>query len=604
MKKILNLLTVVILLTEIAFGRTVTNPSELSEDINVSCIISLEEEFFPVSDTGGKTVITKKETQRNCTETKEALGKCLKWEKIYKEYALPEVQYNTYIEEDHSDSMGSLMAMLGSYDQIEHLWSGFKGYCEEGTKSNFDWADDPAFWGGMGISFAMTASTPGGDGGAGSSAGQQTAKESTKKAAEETWVDSIKNWFEELADNFVSEETLMDVAMDAFEQGSQQTLKEISSQYLQHVGKCLVAATYNTMMAVKGYQDMKGSPDESCDPIDEICGDDPIETTSESEILTMDQVDYEDLVAQAQVDGYVLEDYIEILSTDNGIVTFRMKRTNEMTPQPTSSSAAEEMMKDLQEKMALISLGFNAISTASCLYGVGGYTVQGPMGTDEDKEKTRQGVAMVADFAATFAHQPYGAIAALAVKLVTQIATSYTKMNSCVSEEDAQDAGSRHLKTWSALQMNTCHAQNKRCVQEKDGWQTLFGSSGCSLWGYDYCCYDQILSKVLVVQIKAQLGRDYNHCGDISLRDLNYVSFRQCKSPNDTHPSNGFDGGLDFFELEGTGINKQADLYLQGSFQNNQKCIDLTEFIEHLEAQLDENIPPDVIKEYFEDILE
>ena len=94
--------------------------------------------------------------------------------------------------------------------------------------------------------------------------------------------------------------------------------------------------------------------------------------------------------------------------------------------------------------------------------------------------------------------------------------------------------------------------------------------------GYWYCCYDQILTRILVVQLKAQLGRDYTHCTGITLRDLNYVSLRQCSV---AEMQTGIDGAA-----EGSNHNPKD------SYQYKNKCVDMREFIEYLQATIGTDI--------------
>ena len=79
-----------------------------------------------------------------------------------------------------------------------------------------------------------------------------------------------------------------------------------------------------------------------------------------------------------------------------------------------------------------------------------------------------------------------------------------------------------YTRTQKAIKFDLCHLKDVICAEEA----FLFG--GCALDGYEYCCYDQIMTKILVEQLKAQLGRDWAHCTGITLRDLNYISFKQC----------------------------------------------------------------------------
>lgn len=106
--------------------------------------------------------------------------------------------------------------------------------------------------------------------------------------------------------------------------------------------------------------------------------------------------------------------------------------------------------------------------------------------------------------------------------------------------------------------------------------------------GFDYCCYDQVLTRVLIEQLKAQLGRDWAHCTGVTIRDLNFVSFAQC-TPVDMNQ--GFDG------------SKQMGIYdPTGSFQYKQKCVDLTSFKNYLKAQIGTEIDLSDFDSIFSDI--
>jgi hypothetical protein len=79
----------------------------------------------------------------------------------------------------------------------------------------------------------------------------------------------------------------------------------------------------------------------------------------------------------------------------------------------------------------------------------------------------------------------------------------------------------------------------------------------CLRYKKNYCCYDQILTRIFVEQAKLQLGKNWDSCNDITFDDLKKLSFRQCKPGED---------------------------------QYKDKCMDLTEFMDILQRQLGRNI--------------
>jgi hypothetical protein len=181
--------------------------------------------------------------------------------------------------------------------------------------------------------------------------------------------------------------------------------------------------------------------------------------------------------------------------------------------------------------------------------------------------------------------------------VVLEFATSFKNIDTCLNEDDAKEAGSRHQKTQETLPYNLCQPTKEICVQEK------FFGGGCGLDGFFYCCYDQMLTKILVAQIKAQLGRDWAHCTGITLRDLNFVSFRQCTA---TDMADGFDGTKILLKYdEDDKLVSPAgwdSSKWQGSFQHKHKCIDLTEFKEYLEATFSQDIDFSDFDAIFQDV--
>jgi hypothetical protein len=96
------------------------------------------------------------------------------------------------------------------------------------------------------------------------------------------------------------------------------------------------------------------------------------------------------------------------------------------------------------------------------------------------------------------------------------------------------------------------------------------------------------MTKVLIEQIKAQLGRDWGHCTGITLRDLNYVSLRQCTSAD---MATGFDGA-----------HKIGEYNPEEAFQYKQRCVDMGEFLEYLKASLGTDVSMSDFETFWNDM--
>jgi hypothetical protein len=570
-------------------------------DVTKVCTEPVKTEFFPVGDSTGKSVLTKLQEIRECNVTKTVQGKCIRWEENNESTSLPEDKYNVFDTKDYSGGLGTLLGALGAYDQIHHLWSGWHGYCEIGTASDFSWAQDPMFWGSLMLSAVMTASTPGSSDAATTTAAKQTSQNAVTDAVQETGK-TVGGWVDKVSGNVISEnaQSAAHVAYDnaASQYGvayarqyGQQIMEQAMEQYYTKLGMCLMAGAYNFAVSTYEFYNefSKSKKTLPCDPVDETCNGDNPEETQFEQPYTVDETQFNDLVETFQEKGENIYDYIEVISIDNGVVTYKFKKFNEMA---NVSSMNDDEIKDLQKKLAemkyAINLVSNSIQVASCFFG-NSASVSLPTDTVDRRTSTiRSTVSAAADFAAKFLPQPYGAIAAAAVKILTYTLTSFDDIDACHNEKDAKTRDKRQLRTMKSLKYNLCHFVKKECV-ETNFLDELFGKD-CSLYGYYYCCYDQLLTKILVEQMKAELGRDWTHCTGITLRDLQFISFRQC---SDSEMSDGIDGA-----------HQIGDYNPEDAFQYKHKCMDLTEFMNYLNKTLDLDMSPEDFKDYWNNIVD
>ena len=524
--------------------------------VSQECNYSGETDFFPVGDQRGNTLLTKKEIHRDCNITISTQGACKKWEDKPTEFFLDPSDYNTYKTNNYNGAMGSMLSSIGAYDQIGHLWSGWHGYCEKGTKTDFSWANDPMFWASLVMSTVMEGSQEGGF-----LSGTSGDFSSVTKATGSAW---------------------------------QSLGAKVGMKLSKSFGTCLVSAGVD--MSKNLYNYFKGDDAEGCDPVDEFCEEQ--NQATENDIMTIDQTQYDDMIA----DNPDYADYIEILDSQDGILTIRFKPMNQM--EGIEQKSQDEMQK-MREKMKTlqfeISSAIVAVKMAACGFSggaTGGTPSVGNPGTG-GKFSVKDGIGTAINAIPAEWLGPYGALIKAALSVVLEFATSFKHINTCNNEDDAKGAGSRHLKTYETLPYNLCQLTSTTCAQKK------FIGNGCGLDGFHYCCYDQMLTKILVAQIKAQLGRDWAHCTGITLRDLNFVSFRQCTASD---MQAGFDGTKVVlrYNEDGNLVSPAgwSDSKWLDSYQHKKKCIDLTEFKKYLEATFSQDIDFSDFDRIFQDTSE
>lgn len=514
-------------------------PSVTDDNSSITCRLKSQEDYFPVGDTTGNSIFIKREVVRECNVTKTVLGACKKWKTERHVGSVTNEAYSSFDTKDYSDSVGSFFSTMGAYDQMEHLWSGFSGYCISGTLRDFNWASDPMFWSSLAVDYAMNQ--PG----------------------------------------------------------------------ISNKNKCLVSAAFNVIQTTVDALKKGSNSGNDCNPIDEICsdseGDNP-DNQSNANIKTMDLQVFEDLSDSMSSQGKNIYDFIEVLDdgSQTGTVTFRYKRKSEITQGTTNMSGANKAAEEMRKLQLEIGLGIAAAQMIACLnakgFSVGGAGATKTTTKDQSKQKIQMGLNELIDIAGSALPTPYGPIAAVLAKLIVAMAMSYSKVNSCQNRNDAEQLGSRHLKTYKSLKFDLCKPMWDSC-EDKFFW------GKCALTGYHYCCYDQVLTKVLVEQIKAELGREWTNCTGISLRDLNYISFRQCTT---TEMQDGIDGahvyGLSISSRKNpsgsTGIhNYKGPVYdPEDAFQYKHKCMDLTEFKNFLESELGEDIDTDQFSDFWDSL--
>jgi hypothetical protein len=172
---------------------------------------------------------------------------------------------------------------------------------------------------------------------------------------------------------------------------------------------------------------------------------------------------------------------------------------------------------------------------------------------------------------------PYGMIAGIAMKVFS----SFSSIDSCNNEDDAEMKGERHSAAYRGLRFNTCHIIQKGEVLEE--WPV---TGDPMLEADTMCCYDSPLSRILMVQMKAQTGRGWTSCTGITLNELSHMSWRQCSAAD---RGTGVDGAT---------VGLIGDM--RTSYQFRSQCMDLEELKSHIESQ----VPVDFSETHLSEALE
>lgn len=554
---------ILFLLVTSSYATIVGTPNPI-QDANVTCIPTGSTDYYPVGDTRGDYVLTRREEIRECHVQREVLGECTKWKtETDRPTSIGSEAYHTYDTNDYSDTIGQMFASLSAYDQLEHIWSGYRGYCIQGTLQNFDWVSDPMFWGNMFLSYLM----------AGGQAGpvSESFNNTMESAGQMVQPDVLQ------ANDAVINSQL--TGLGSYGYGE---ISSISEYYI-NIGACLASGSVNLLTtAADMITSASGKPDDMCNPVDEICTE-PTEDEAMSDIKTMDLQVFLDFVDTMSADNKNVYDFIEVIDDGSidGIVEYRYKKSHEMEGMADQSSSEAEAAA---AEMAMVQAAMGAVQAVggamSCMAGTGSPSANTGTQADAGRGLVQSGLNAGIGFATSLIPPPAGPLIGAAAKIIVALAMSFQSVDSCEDPDDASQQGSRHEKTYKALQFNLCQPIYDVC--EDKG---LFG--GCILTGYHYCCYDQMLTKVLVLQMKAQLGRDYSNCTGITIRDLAYLRFKQC---SDADMATGFDGSRQY----------GLDWNPEDAFQYKKRCMDMTEFKNYLQDIMGNELDPDVFEDYWQ----
>lgn len=484
------------------------------------CVLESSQPINYTGDSSGKRLYTQEEFTYLCKKKDISKGECIEWENNHdyinvKDYASKKTFYQT---EDFSGSMGEALAMTQAYGKVNGIFSGWKGHCQTGKgDGNFDFLSDPYVLAGyaMQVGAAYVGGMEGSDIAAGSFGDAVVSgnKEAMLKAAEEY-------------------------------------AKEYAKEQIAGYAMCAARAGLDTAQALDDYY---SSDDLGCDPVDEICDEE--KNNSSDEVFTVSESDLNDLL-NASPD---LEAYIKIIKgKGSGTVTVKI-----VAP-PINNEASEEAAqkaKEAAEKIKLMMLKLRAamitLQTSSCVTSTA--MGKGPTGGGSTSSG---GSPFSAQNLGVMALSAINPLVGLAATVLMDTFQALQNINTCSNRSDAEEKGSRHESTMDAKALNQCHF-----IRSEETGSSPFSDQK----HYYYCCYDDKVSRILAEQSKAQLGKDWQHCTDISLKEMAFLQFKACDP-------NALDGSVNGVSLPWDAT--QSERFQ--AYQYKNKCIDTRELTEHM----------------------
>jgi len=296
-----------------------------------------------------------------------------------------------------------------------------------------------------------------------------------------------------------------------------------------------------------------------CDPVDEFCGENDVD--SPDKIISVDKQAWLDAIET----NPEIKDYTTVVSDSDGIVVIRFEPKNTDGMSDIDAAKENEKAKEMELMIRGIVVGIQA---SVC---VGGVALG--MDTAATSSVGDTGSATSAASILTTVVGQFNPIIGAALNIAIQLASSFQNIDSCKNKKDAEDRGSRHLKTFSHKKYGMCHEYRVE--------KGIKSSPFTKYDNYHYCCYPDVVSRILVEQIKAQLARGWSHCTDITFSDLEKVKFKSCTEEQMADPNT-----VDGKKIEyGATVAKRKK-----AFQYKHKCIDYTDLKDHIKNKLGEGI--------------
>lgn len=305
-----------------------------------------------------------------------------------------------------------------------------------------------------------------------------------------------------------------------------------------------------------------------CDPIDEFCGDE--NDASDERVMSVTREAYEKLVTENP--DYAK--YVKIVREEDGILIIKIIQPEDDTSHISAEEAAEAMKK-IKEIMLAVKTAFIAYDAYNC-YSTASGGVSNALGANTNDTNPTQSVIMggISRSLSQMGCVP----CSIGFTLIVNIVNSFNDVDTCSDENDAREQGQRHLATFSHKREKMCHFIRK---ETEEG---IF----FDLDKYFYCCYDDVFSRILAEQFKAQYAKNWNSCSDVTLKEIVNLKMSPCKKTIGVDPAS-------------LAWNASYDKR-KTTWQFQEKCVDFTELAQYLSEKFNVNINQDTIYDQLEDL--
>jgi len=149
---------------------------------NVNCnLLETGCSLYKYNTTETKRICIEKKEVWDCATSKTVQVGCDKYERDQNCSGFITLPKDIYETKDYRQAFGQAIVKLGAFDQINDIWSGWKGKCDNGWFTDFSWLKDPLF-----LLGAATTLAAGGAFGAGIKNSYTAATTAAKSAMSKT----------------------------------------------------------------------------------------------------------------------------------------------------------------------------------------------------------------------------------------------------------------------------------------------------------------------------------------------------------------------------------------------------------------------------------
>lgn len=541
---------------------------------NPKCRPTSFEKTRPVSDVTGKTVFTQYNIAWDCNTSTVAAGNCL-------EYTTQRIEDNTTFntsrvgwETKNFVGADEAMASVAGMEQLQHLWSGWNGMCENGIKMDNSWISDPATLLSMASMMYNGALTQASDGtyaygetmhnavsqvnqtftdiGNQISTAATNASNAVSNAASSVG-STVGDWSSQVSDAFgfsssgagqtisqtasgaTSGITNATDAANAMSTSSWAQIRNTLNTEIIDATDYTTAVTYGNAARNAASIIMAGFAEPAADDFE--LADDFMHTMLGQEANSIAAINYAQCMAAIGLSfpntfGHAVDDNQSMsaqlrepwrnpINLSNNQLAYLMRATSENFVR--ASYIQINYDGNIGRYVAITSLAYQQAGQVICGGGKAAIAINiNNQAAAQQDSGGLNGAAMAnaaIQSAMSYLPPPYNLMASIAFR----IATSISNGDACHDEDIAMKWGIQQYKTYKALSHDQCHYTESECAAS---W--AWGS--CMRRRHYYCCYDQEITRIFVEGIKLQLGREWerNECDDIALSDLKEISFRKC----------------------------------------------------------------------------